>query len=97
MDVLHALTNPAKSEICYHADIWFLSSILFSLLGATCFVFIGLEGLRRMKLIWGKDANCQAKVLPNTSLLHQTVFYQISAAGKVQKVTPNGNQIRHPH
>lgn len=70
LDVLHVSTNPAKSSICYHVHIWFLSSVLFSLWGAPCCVFTGLEGLRSTELIWWEDANCQAKVLPDPNLFH---------------------------
>lgn len=70
LDVLHVLTDLTKPQICYHAEVWFLSSVLFSWLGAPCCVFTGLEGHRSRELIWGEDANCQVKVLPDPNLFH---------------------------
>lgn len=96
LDVLHVSSNPAKSRISYCVDVWFLSSVFFSLLGASCCVFTGLEGLGSRELMWGEDANCPVKAVMQICPTN-TVFYQmINAAGKAQVVTPNGKQVRHP-
>jgi len=71
LDVLHVLANAAKSSVRYHVDAWFVSSVLFSLLGASCCAFTCLEGLRSRELTSGEEANCQAEVLPDPNLFDQ--------------------------
>lgn len=71
-DLFHVLTNPAKSKHCYHVDLWFISSVLLSLLeGTPCCAFTGSEGFKSRELMQEEEDNCHAKVYPGLNLLHR--------------------------